>query len=261
MPRARYARLQRRPDGEEVPAETPSSRHARRPADPDQGAAGPEAELLHLQQTAGNKAVAGLVASVQTLPFGLGSRGKDKPKTTAPSVLKLPSGGKPTQPAIAASASGVAQGGSFGGHASVYIAVPLDGKLEYYFVDLVLDQSGNKKGAIDIRVMEMRGGWPGPETSTTWGIDGGQALNAFMRAKFFAIDARKYTYNYFGIGYRAYNCALFAEKILAAAGVKQSAGLVISTPLEVALGRKLPKMRKREKKQKGPAPIPAQYDI
>jgi hypothetical protein len=254
--------LQRRADQDELPVDGATAARAPGSARRDDAPGSPEAQLLHLQHTAGNKAVSGLVASVQTLPFGLGSsKDKGKAKTGAPQVLKVPSGTKPTQPAIAASASGVAQGGSFGGHASVYIAVPFDGQLEYYFVDLVLDQSGGKKGAIDIRVMEMRGGWPGPETSTTWGIDAGKALNAYMRAKFFAIEKRKYTYNYFGIGYRAYNCALFAEKILAAAGVSQSSGLLVSTPLEVALGRKLPKMRKREKKQKGPAPIPAQYEI
>lgn len=216
---------------------------------------------MRLQHTAGNRAVAGMVASVQTLPWSRSSSDKKQPKTGAPAVMKLMPGEAPRRPAIAASASGVAQGGSFGGHASVYIAVPIDGDMEYFFVDLVLDQNARKKGAIDIRVMDMRTQWPGASTSTTWSVTPEGARAALLKAKFFAIDKRKYTYNYFGIGYRAYNCALFAEKILQAAGVKQSAGLVVSTPLEVALGKKLPSMRKKEKKRKGPAPVPAQYEI
>lgn len=243
-------------------AEVPMSARARKPAEADHGRAGPEARLLQLQRAAGNKAVTELVTSVQTLPFGLGSsRRKAKPKEAAPAVMKLRPGEPPSRPAIAASASGVAQGGSFGGHASVYLAVPFEGDMDYYFIDLVLDQSGSKKGAIDIRVMDMLTQWPGASTSTTWSVTPEGALAALLKAKTFANEKRKYTYNYFGIGYRAYNCALFAEKILAAAGVNQTSGRLVSTPLEVALGRKLPKMRKREKKAKGPAPIPAQYEI
>ena len=213
----------------------------------------------------GNRAAsegsAAKAASTEAQGWSISSMFGKKAKAGAPSKLKVPSGELPKTPAIAAHASGVAQGGSFGGHASVYLAVPYDGQLEYYFIDLVLNQSGDKKGAIDIRIKDLRGGWPGENTSTTWSISTAGAQSAHFRAQGFARYKDTYKYNYFGIGKRAYNCALFAEKILQAAGVNQSSGLIFSTPLEAALGKKVPKMRKREKKQKGPAPIPAQYDV
>lgn len=216
---------------------------------------------MRLQHTAGNKAVAGMMASVQTLPFFSKGSSKDKaPKAGRPTKARLHPGDLPRVPSIAAHASGVSEGGSFGGHASIYLAVPFGGDLEYVFIDLVMDREAGKK-AIDVRMMDLKGAWPGPSTSTTWNITPEGANKAWTIARMFQLQKRKYSYNYLGIGYRAYNCALFAQKILEAAGVKRTAGLAFSTPLEVALGRKIPKLRKREKKQKGPAPIPAQYDV
>jgi hypothetical protein len=249
-----------------MPADGAAAARAPGSARRDRAPDGPQAELLHLQQTAGNQAVTGLMTSVQALSFSMPLPSKYKnrkaaPKAAGPAKIKVPPGGAPDRPAIAATASGVAQGGSFGGHAAVFLALPFEGDMAYFFIDLVLDGNARKKGAIDIRVMESRTPWPGESTSTTWGITEDAAKAALAKARDFEMNKRKYTYNYFGIGYRSYNCALFAEKILQAAGVNQTAGLVVSTPLEVALGRKLPKRRKREKKAKGPAPIPAQYEI
>ena len=218
---------------------------------------------MRLQHTAGNRAVASLVASVQTLKLPFSSRsakGKAKPQAGAATKAKVLPGDLPSKPSIAVSASGVAQGGSFGGHAMIYLAVPFGGDMEYMFIDLVMDREAGKK-AIDIRIKDLNGGWPGPSTSTTWSITPEGANKAWVKAKFFQLQKRKYSYSYLGIGYRQYNCAVFAEKILEAAGVKRSAGLLVSTPLEVALGKKLPSLRKKERKKSGPAPVPAQYDI
>jgi len=244
-----------------VPAEAPAGARAATPTAAAQATAGPEAELMRLQHTAGNKAVAGMMATVQTLPFFSNGSSRDKAaKAGQPTKAQPPAGGLPKVPSIAAHASGVAQGGSFGGHASVYLAVPFGDTLEYVFIDLVMDREAGKK-AIDIRMMDLKSAWPGPSTSTTWNITPEGAKKAWTIARMFQLQKRKYSYNYLGIGYRAYNCALFAQKILEAAGVKRTAGIAFSTPLEVALGRNIPKLRQREKKQKGPAPIPAQYGV
>ena len=50
-----------------------------------------------------------------------------------------------------------------------------------------------------------------------------------------------YKYNAAGLGVNRYNCALFSEEVLGAAGVQRSAGLVVSTPYEVATGQKAPR--------------------
>lgn len=255
MPRLRYARLQRRADGDEVPADVAADARAQGAARRDERRPEPESALLRLQHSAGNRAVAGLVASVQTAR-----------STGGPATIAKPKPGElPTTPSIAASASGVAMGGSFGDHATVFLAAPKGGQpggpVEHFFIDLIIDREAPRKRAIDIRIRPLKGSWPDATTSTTWNISGTGAIAALGRAMEFAANRSKYSYSRLGIGFRRYNCALFAEKILQAAGVKASAGILASTPLELALGKKLPGRRKPEQKPTGPAPVPAQYDI
>jgi hypothetical protein len=135
--------------------------------------------------------------------------------------------------------------------------------MTYYFIDLIIDHEAPKKRAIDIRIRPLKGEeWAPSGTSTTWNVTPEGALKALEKAREFETNRSKYTYSRLGIGFRRYNCALFAEKIIQAAGVKATAGILASTPLELALGKKLPERRKREKKKEaGPAPIPAQYEI
>jgi hypothetical protein len=133
--------------------------------------------------------------------------------------------------------------------------------MAYYFIDLIIDQDAPKKRAIDIRIRPLKSAWPGPATSTTWNVSPAGAAAALAKAEEFQANRSKYSYSRLGIGFRRYNCALFAEKIIQAAGIKATAGLLASTPLELALGRKLPARRQREKKAAAAAPIPAQYEI
>jgi len=221
-----------------------------------EAASGPASTLLRLQRTAGNRAVTDLVsATVQTA----------RTRTAEASIAQPLQGGLPKTPSIAASASGISQGGSFGDHSTVFLAAPKGGKpggaVEYYFIDLIIDGNADRKRAIDIRIRPLKGGWPDPATSTTWNVSGTGALAALAKAQEFEANRSKYTYSRLGIGPRRYNCALFAEKILQAAGVKRSAGLIASTPLELALGKKLPGRRKKQPKPAAEPAIPAQYDI
>jgi hypothetical protein len=247
--------LQRRADQDELPVDGAAAARAGGSARGERTPAAAEPELMRLQHTAGNKAVAGLVASVQT------ARG-----SSAAAVATPPRPGElPRSPSIAASASGIAMGGSFGDHATVFLAAPKGGQpggaLDYFFIDLIIDREAPRKRAIDIRIRPLKGSWPDAATSTTWNVSGTGAIAALGKAMEFAANRSKYSYSRLGIGFRRYNCALFAEKILQAAGVNRTAGLLASTPLELAMGKKLPERRKREKKATGPAPIPAQYDI
>jgi hypothetical protein len=216
-----------------------------------------ESGLLQLQRTVGNQAVMRMLA-VQRLGR---SRG-------APQAAQLEPGKLPTVASIAAHASGVGPG-SFGDHATVFLAVSTGDPakpMEYHFIDLVLDQDSDRKGAVRIRIVPMKGSssWPGPDTSTTWELTDAQARAALAKAQEFQANQAKYKYNVLGIGWRRYNCALFVEKILEAGGVKRSAGVIFSTPLEVATGKKVPERRQRgagaEAEPAAPA-IPAQYDI
>jgi len=63
-------------------------------------------------------------------------------------------------------------------------------------------------------------------------------LNRFIED--FGQHAADYKYNSAGIGVNRYNCALFSENVLDAGGVQQSAGLLISTPYQVATGQRGP---------------------
>jgi hypothetical protein len=111
----------------------------------------------------------------------------------------------------------------------------------------------------------MQTAWPGPETSTTWAITNAQAEAALARARYFQDHASEFTYSKLGIGPKRYNCALFVEAILKAAGVNRSAGLIASTPLEVARGKKFPRARKQVTPAAPAAPpapvVPPAYDL
>jgi len=218
--------------------------------------------LLHLQRTVGNQAVSRLLGA----PIQRGGRGAGAPPAGAPAAA----GNKPTTPSIAASAWGLAGGASFGDHAAIYLALqkgsPAQPIMAYLFIDLIHDTAaGARKGAVTFRVEPMQTAWPDPATSTTWPITNAHAEAALARARYFQDHASDFTYSKLGIGPKRYNCALFVEKILKAAGVNQSAGLIASTPLEVAKGKKLPSWRKRAMPGRAapaaPAAVPAQYDL
>jgi hypothetical protein len=218
--------------------------------------------LLHLQRAVGNQAVGRLLgATVQR-----GGPGAGAPQAVAPPAA----GNKPTMPSIAAHASGLAGGSSFGDHAAIYLALrkgsPAQPIMAYLFIDLIHDTAeGARKGAVKFRVVPMKTAWPGPDTSTTWAITNAQAEAALARARYFEAHAGEFTYSKLGIGPKRYNCALFVEKILKAAGVNRSAGLIASTPLEVARGKKFPRSRKHVTPAAPAAPAapmtPPAYDL
>ncbi len=135
---------------------------------------------------------------------------------------------------------------AYGGHTVIYLAVPggtaANPTMKHYRLDLHPDQSPESRdGAVQINVVPVDArGWPDPKESTSWRIGDEQAQAALARAVVFRRHQADYTYGYTGVGCNRYNCSLFAEKILKAAGVKQSSGLIFSTPLELVKNQKLP---------------------
>jgi RHS repeat-associated protein len=158
-------------------------------------------------------------------------------------------GGQPRVPTITVFASANPTGGKlgpdFGGHATIFLAVPAGtaedpSRMDYRFIDIELKE--NDRRAFEVRVKTNTQGWPDPSTSTTWEISNDQARAALDRAEHLHENEGAYTYGYLGIGLNRYNCALIAENVLQGAGIKQSSGLIISTPLQVATGERLPRL-------------------
>lgn len=126
--------------------------------------------------------------------------------------------------------------------------------MEYFWIDLSYNAPGNLAApaassqamsgetashhqGVDIRISKAIG-WAAPGDSTTWQISGTKAKAAYRKAEHFQKRQSRYWYSPLGIGWRGYNCANFAEAILKAAGVRRSAGLIFSTPSELAFGKK-----------------------
>jgi RHS repeat-associated protein len=151
-------------------------------------------------------------------------------------------GEHPQVPTITAMYSSSNPGLDYGGHSAVYLALPSQddpNRLDYRRIDLTLDPNGDR--AIEIRISPVDGrGWPDPQRSSSWEISNDQARAALRFAEDFGQHAADYKYNSAGIGVNRYNCALFSEKVLDAGGVQQSAGLLISTPYQVATGQRGP---------------------
>jgi len=158
-------------------------------------------------------------------------------------------GGLPEVPSITVTTSADERSGGidFGGHATVYLAVPSAAdptRLDYRRIDIKVDD--NNKSAFHVRILDAEreefGRWPDPSVSTTWEIGNDQARAALDRATHLKENEASYKYGVSGLGLNRYNCAQIAENVLQGAGIKQSAGLVFATPLEVATGQKVPRL-------------------
>jgi hypothetical protein len=224
----------------------------------DPRALGPR-QVLHLQRTVGNHAVGQLLT-------GTIQRSKGKTKVDR-SNKDLPAG-----PSIAATAS---RGSRWGAHANVFLAKGKPRKMEYYKIDLTYGEHGNlgssarsgksvsgrhgkrlskKEKGIKIQIQEATA-WAEPKASATWRIKNHQAQKAYDQAEHFQKNQKKYWYSPWGIGWRGYNCARFAEKIVKAAGVKATAGWLIKTPSELVSGKKWGMMSLRTKSKETQALI------
>ena len=198
--------------------------------------------LLSLQRHAGNRAVSRLVAA------GTGGRpwGPRRPTSTAvqraggdnPNEIGPFKGqSQPTTPSICADAS-LGEGDRIGSHAAVYLATRDGEGLQYWKIDLALSYGADDQpdGGIEIRINPFKL-WGREGKSRTWPIDSAAANAALAAARDFSSRQGEFRYNKIGLGYKRYNCALFVERILRAAGIEASAGLIVSTPKQVATGR------------------------
>jgi hypothetical protein len=216
--------------------------------------------VLHLQRTVGNHAVGQLLT-------GTIQRVKGKAKKVKRSNRDLPAG-----PSIAATAS---RGSRWGAHANVFLAKGKPGEMEYFKIDLTYGEHGGlgssarsgksvfgrrgkgltkEQKGIKIQIQEATA-WCEPKASTTWRIKNDKAQKAYDRAVKFEKNQKKYWYSPWGIGWRGYNCARFAEKIIRAAGVKATAGWLIKTPSELVSGKKWGMMNLRSKSKETQALI------
>jgi RHS repeat-associated protein len=156
---------------------------------------------------------------------------------------RVAAGEHPQVPTITVTYTGANPGVDYGGHSAVYLAMPSQddpNRLDYRRVDLTLSDAGNRAIEIRISAVDQRG-WPDPQRSSSWEIDNDQARAALAFAEHFGQNADNYKYNAAGVGVNRYNCAVFSEEVLGAAGVQRSAGLIVSTPYEVATGQKAPR--------------------
>jgi hypothetical protein len=162
----------------------------------------------------------------------------------------------PTTAAIAAY-SGKGRDG-WGQHASVFLAHEIDnqGKLEYLKIDLFqrhgdleLSLLAQASHAIFKDPTEVSGirieidpatRWCDPDRSRTWTISAAAAEAALAKAREYQANQKKYFFSKYGLGVDGYNCSTFAAKIVQAAGVDASAGLIIDTPGEISIGARSP---------------------
>jgi hypothetical protein len=89
--------------------------------------------------------------------------------------------------------------------------------------------------------------WCEPDRSRTWTISSANADRAYQEAVTFRQHQKEYFFSKFGLGIGGYNCSTFAAQIVKAAGVDASAGLLIDTPGQIALGERLPVDKLRPK--------------
>ncbi|MFC2023441.1 hypothetical protein ACFLT5_01750 [Chloroflexota bacterium] len=211
-------------------------------------------DVRHLQRTVGNRAVSRLLS-------GTIQRVKATKVTRSNKEL-------PTEPSIAANAS---RGSTWGVHASIFLARGKPKAMQYQKIDLtygkhgklgtmaklgksLFGRHGDKEKGVKINVEDATS-WIDPGTSTTWQIKNEQAQAAYDKGLAFEKNQDKYWYSHLGIGWRGYNCAKFAEKILQAAGIKRTSGLIFKTPSELVTGKKLPKWSLSWKSKQGKALI------
>jgi hypothetical protein len=213
-------------------------------------------DVLHLQRTVGNRAVGQLLS-------GTIQRLKQAPK------VKRTNRDYPTEPSIAVNAS---RGSTWGVHAAVFIASGKPRAMNYEKVHLTyathddtklnwrakLNRSlfGRKKKesqrGVKIETVKATE-WLDPRTSTTWRISNFRAKKAYDKARQIERIQEKLWYSHTGIGYRGWNCARFAEKVVQAAGVKATSGWAFKTPTELVSGTKLPMWSLSWKSKEGKA--------
>jgi hypothetical protein len=193
-----------------------------------------------------------------------------------PTLTAIAPSSVPTAPAIAAFATKGRAG--FGDHASVYLARQKGEKLLYYKIDLYYAyQTGTTEHArregsdpdlgklswykhlgyklfgkarspgqplgIRIKIQPLEPPtWAEAPKSRTWTISAKKADKAYQAAKNFRTKAYAghYYFSPLGMGAGGYNCSKMASKIVQAAGVSASSGLIVHTPAEFALGSKRP---------------------